>query len=75
MQATLATAVKEDHPDCALSELTRIHARAAWCDFAAFAIDHYPIDPDFDREVRRVMTALVDCDIGRLRRPRPVSAN
>jgi len=55
-------------PERALNELKRVTRPGGIivsCDFASFAIEHYPIDPDFDREVRRVMTALVDCDIGR----------
>jgi hypothetical protein len=31
----------------------------------SFPIEHFPVNAKFEREVRRVMTSLVDCDIGR----------
>jgi ubiquinone/menaquinone biosynthesis C-methylase UbiE len=55
-------------PKRALNELKRVTRPGGVvvsCDFASFAIDHFPVTPEFDQEVRRVMTALVDCDIGR----------
>ena len=55
-------------PKRALNELKRVTRPGGVvvsCDFASFAIEHFPVNPEFDREVRRVMTALVDCDIGR----------
>ena len=55
-------------PKRALGELRRVTRPGGVvvsCDFAGFAIEHFPVKPDFNREVRRVMTALVDCDVGR----------
>ena len=55
-------------PKRALNELKRVTRPGGVvvsCDFASFAIEHFPVSAEFDREVRRVMTALVDCDIGR----------
>jgi ubiquinone/menaquinone biosynthesis C-methylase UbiE len=55
-------------PKRALNELRRITCPGGVvvsCDFASFAIEHYPIDAELDAEVRHVMKALVDCDIGR----------
>jgi ubiquinone/menaquinone biosynthesis C-methylase UbiE len=55
-------------PKRALKELTRVVRPGGLivsCDFAGFAVDHFPVTPEFDRQVRGVMTALVDCDIGR----------
>jgi ubiquinone/menaquinone biosynthesis C-methylase UbiE len=48
-----------------LKRVTRPGGMVVSCDFAGFAIEHFPVSAEFDREVRRVMTALVDCDIGR----------
>ncbi len=42
-------------------------------DFSGFAIEHYPVTPEFDQQVRQVMTALVDCDIGRKVSPMMIS--
>ena len=55
-------------PKRALNELKRVTRPGGVvvsCDFASFAIKHFPVSAEFDREVRRVMTALVDSDIGR----------
>jgi ubiquinone/menaquinone biosynthesis C-methylase UbiE len=55
-------------PKQALNELKRVTRPGGGgvsCDFASFAIEHFPVNAEFDREVRRVMTSLVDCDIGR----------
>jgi ubiquinone/menaquinone biosynthesis C-methylase UbiE len=55
-------------PKRALNELGRITRPGGVvvsCDFASFAIEHYPIDAELDAEVRHVMKALVDCDVGR----------
>jgi ubiquinone/menaquinone biosynthesis C-methylase UbiE len=54
-------------PKRALKELRRVTRPGGIvvsCDFAGFAIRHSPVTPEFDRQVRQVMTALVDCDIG-----------
>jgi ubiquinone/menaquinone biosynthesis C-methylase UbiE len=58
--------VKE--PKRALNELKRVTRPGGVVissDFASFAIEHFPVSAEFDRQVRRVMTALVDCNIGR----------
>jgi ubiquinone/menaquinone biosynthesis C-methylase UbiE len=63
-------------PRRALKELTRVTRPGGVivsCDFAGFAVDHFPVTPEFDRQVRRVMTALVDCDIGRKVAPMMIS--
>lgn len=55
-------------PKLALAELKRVTRPGGWvvsCDFVGFAIDHFPVAPEFDRQARQVMPALVDCDIGR----------
>jgi ubiquinone/menaquinone biosynthesis C-methylase UbiE len=54
-------------PKRALNELRRVTRPGGVvvsCDFASFAIEHFPINPELAGEIRRVMTALVDCDIG-----------
>jgi ubiquinone/menaquinone biosynthesis C-methylase UbiE len=54
-------------PKRALKELQRVTRPGGIvvsCDFAGFAVRHSPVTSDFDRQVRDVMTALVDCDIG-----------
>jgi ubiquinone/menaquinone biosynthesis C-methylase UbiE len=54
-------------PKRALKELQRVTRPGGIvvsCDFAGFATRHSPVTSDFDRQVRHVMTALVDCDIG-----------
>ena len=55
-------------PKRALKELKRVTRPGGVvvsCDFASFAIEHFPVNAKFEREVRRVMTSLVDCDLGR----------
>jgi ubiquinone/menaquinone biosynthesis C-methylase UbiE len=55
-------------PKRALNELKRVTRPGGVvvsCDFASFAIEHFPVNAKFEQEVRRVMTSLVDCDIGR----------
>ena len=63
-------------PKRALKELKRVTrpgGAVVSCDFAGFAIEHYPVTPEFDRQVRHVMTSLVDCDIGRKVAPLMIS--
>jgi ubiquinone/menaquinone biosynthesis C-methylase UbiE len=58
--------VKE--PKGALAELKRVTKPGGFvvsCDYVGFAIEHRPAAPEFDRQVREVMAALVDCNIGR----------
>jgi ubiquinone/menaquinone biosynthesis C-methylase UbiE len=63
-------------PKRALKELKRVTRPGGIvvsCDFAGFAIEHFPVTPEFDRQVRQVMTALVDCDVGRKVAPMMIS--
>jgi ubiquinone/menaquinone biosynthesis C-methylase UbiE len=55
-------------PKRALEELKRVTRPGGIivsCDFASFAVDHFPVTPEFNRQARHVISALVDCDIGR----------
>jgi ubiquinone/menaquinone biosynthesis C-methylase UbiE len=55
-------------PKRALEELKRVTRPGGIivsCDFAGFAVDHFPVTPEFNRQARHVFSALVDCDIGR----------
>ena len=63
-------------PTRALKELQRVTRPGGIvvsCDFAGFAIEHFPVTAEFDRQVRHVMTALVDCDVGRKVAPMMIS--
>jgi SAM-dependent methyltransferase len=55
-------------PKRALRELKRVTRPGGIivsCDFAGFAVEHFPVTPQFNEQARRVFSALVDCDIGR----------
>lgn len=55
-------------PDAALAEISRVlkpGGRVVSADFADFVIEHHPADPEFDRDVRRIMPGFVDVGIGR----------
>jgi SAM-dependent methyltransferase len=55
-------------PRSALAEMKRVTKPRGFvvsCDYVGFGIEHYPIAPDFEREVHDVMAALVDVNIGR----------
>jgi ubiquinone/menaquinone biosynthesis C-methylase UbiE len=55
-------------PKNALAEMKRVTKPGGFvvsCDYAGFGIEHYPIAPDFERQLRDVMAALVDMGIGR----------
>lgn len=55
-------------PQAALAEISRIlkpGGRIVSVDFVDFVIEHHPADPDFDRDVRRIMPGFVDVGIGR----------
>ena len=55
-------------PKGALAELRRVTKPGGFvvsCDYVGFAIEHFPIAPEFERQVREFMGALVDCNIGR----------
>ena len=55
-------------PKLAHAELRRVlrpGGMVVSCDFAGFATQHFPIKPEFDRELRAVFTELVDPDVGR----------
>jgi ubiquinone/menaquinone biosynthesis C-methylase UbiE len=63
-------------PKRALRELKRVTRPGGMivsCDFAGFAVEHFPVTPEFDRQARHVMSALVDCDIGRKVAPMMIS--
>jgi ubiquinone/menaquinone biosynthesis C-methylase UbiE len=55
-------------PKTALAELKRVTKPGGFvvsCDYAGFATEHFPVDADFERQVREVMATLVDGNIGR----------
>lgn len=55
-------------PKSALAELKRVTKPGGYvvsCDYVGFAVEHFPVTVEFDREIREVMAALVDCNIGR----------
>jgi ubiquinone/menaquinone biosynthesis C-methylase UbiE len=55
-------------PKSALAELKRITKPGGLvvsCDYVGFATEHFPIAPELDRQLRDIMAALVDCNIGR----------
>jgi SAM-dependent methyltransferase len=52
----------------ALAELKRVTRPGGWvvsCDVVGVAVDHFPISHAFDRQVRGVMGAMADCEVGR----------
>ena len=55
-------------PEKALAELKRVTKPGGFvvsCDYAGFGIEHFPIASDLDRQIREVISQLVDCEIGR----------
>jgi SAM-dependent methyltransferase len=55
-------------PKSALAELKRVTKPGGFvvsCDYAGFATEHFPVDPEFEHQVRQVMAGSVDGDIGR----------
>jgi len=55
-------------PKSALAEFKRVTKPGGYvvsCDYVGCAIEHFPIDPELDRQIRDVMAALVDVNIGR----------
>ncbi len=63
-------------PKSALAELKRVTkagGRVVSCDYVGFGIEHYPIAGDFERQITEIMTALVDCNIGRKVAPYMIS--
>ncbi len=55
-------------PKSALAELKRVTKPGGLvvsCDYVGFAIEHYPAAPEFERQVREGIAAVVDCNIGR----------
>jgi len=55
-------------PKKALAELKRVTKPGGFvvsCDFAGFGIEHFPIAPDLDRQIREVIAQLADVNIGR----------
>lgn len=63
-------------PKSALAEIKRVTKPGGYvvsCDYVGFGIEHYPIASDFERVIREIMTALVDCNIGRKVAPLMIS--
>jgi len=55
-------------PKRALAELKRVTKPGGFvvsCDYAGFATEHFPIDPEFERLVRDVAATMADSNIGR----------
>ena len=55
-------------PKDALAEMKRVTRPGGYvvsCDYVGFGTEHFPVAPEFERQVRDVMAALVDCNIGR----------
>jgi SAM-dependent methyltransferase len=55
-------------PKSALAEMKRVTKPGGFvvsCDYAGFGIEHYPIAAEFERQLRELMSALVDVNIGR----------
>jgi ubiquinone/menaquinone biosynthesis C-methylase UbiE len=55
-------------PKSALAEMKRVTKPGGFvvsCDYVGFGIDHCPIAPDFERQLREVMSTLVHVNIGR----------
>jgi len=55
-------------PKNALAELKRVTkpgGSVVSCDYVGFGTKHYPTASDLDADLRKVIGALVDCDIGR----------
>jgi len=57
-----------NEPKSALAELKRVTKPGGFvvsCDYVGFGTEHCPIAPEFERQIREVIAALVDCNIGR----------
>jgi ubiquinone/menaquinone biosynthesis C-methylase UbiE len=55
-------------PRSALAELKRVTRPGGFvvsCDYAGFAVEHFPVDRQLDRRIREVIGQMVDCNIGR----------
>ncbi len=55
-------------PKSALAEIKRVTRPGGYvvsCDYVGFGIEHFPIAPDVERQVREIMSVLVDVNIGR----------
>jgi ubiquinone/menaquinone biosynthesis C-methylase UbiE len=55
-------------PKKALAEIKRVTrpgGTVVSCDYVDSGVEHYPIASDLDDEIRKVMAAFVDCNIGR----------
>jgi len=59
-------------PKSALAELKRVTKPGGFvvsCDYAGFATEHFPVDTDFERQVREVTASVVDGNIARKMAP------
>jgi len=59
-------------PENALAELKRVTKPGGFvvsCDYAGFATEHFPVDIDFERQVREVTASVVDGNIARKMAP------
>lgn len=55
-------------PEAALAEIRRVlrpGGRIVSADFADFVVEHHPVEPSFDRDVRQVMPGFVNVGMGR----------
>jgi SAM-dependent methyltransferase len=55
-------------PKSALAEMKRVTKPGGFvvsCDYVGCVVDHFPMDPDVERQIRQVLAAVVDVNIGR----------
>jgi len=55
-------------PKAALAEFKRVtkpDGHVVSCDYVGFVVEHFPIDPELERQIREITAMLVDANIGR----------
>ncbi|MGA8651445.1 MAG: class I SAM-dependent methyltransferase [Xanthobacteraceae bacterium] len=55
-------------PKAALAEfkrVTRPGGHVVSCDYVGFVVEHFPIDPELERQIREITALIVDVNIGR----------